>query len=125
MWCENKDIEIYSAADTADSSAIKPESYDRVYVQRAVTLDSFTSLMGLGRIKLVKCDAEGAEPEVMRGARETFRRTEYVAFDCGPERQGQPTYRECAAILREYGFEVIEAKPRNRQILFGRNRAFV
>jgi FkbM family methyltransferase len=123
MWHENANIEIYSNVGEADSSAIRPDHFDTVFEQRALTLDCFAALMGIGDIAVIKCDAEGAEPEVLRGARETLARTRFVAFDCGPERQGQPTYEECAEILRSYGFDILAGAKRRRQLLFARNRA--
>jgi len=124
VWNENRNIEIFSSPGTADSSAIRPETVETVFVQRAVTLDSFAEIMGIGDIKVIKCDAEGGEPEVLQGAAACLRRARYVAFDCGPERQGQPTFDESLEILRRYGFELAESAARGRRMLFARNTAF-
>lgn len=124
IWNENRNLNFYSNVDEADSSGIQPEHFDTIIEQRAVTLDSFTELMGIGEIKLIKCDAEGAEPEVLDGARGTLERTRFVAFDCGPERAGQPTFEECATLLKDVGFDILTAPDpaRTRQILVASNR---
>lgn len=41
---------------------------------RTVTLDGFLEAQGVGRLDLLKCDVEGAEPWVLRGAEQTIRR---------------------------------------------------
>ena len=126
IWNENRNLTFYSNVDEADSSGIQPEHFDTVVEQRAVTLDSFTELMGIGEIKLIKCDAEGAEPEVLAGATETLGRTRFVAFDCGPERAGQPTFDECANLLKDLGFDVLTTPDptKMRQMLVASNQRF-
>jgi len=80
------------------------------------------SRLGLDQIRLLKVEAEGAEPEVLLGAVPVFAQIDYITVACGPERGPDRTCtdEECASILKEHGFvEVIStAKPRN--LLFAR-----
>ena len=89
---------------------------------QVTTLDDLIlDIVGLKSIKLLKVEVEGMEPEVLLGAIEILHRTENVAIDCGPERNGMDTYLACAAILEENGFTHIESQGRDsmlfRQIL--------
>jgi hypothetical protein len=52
---------------------------------KALPLDDVTELPK-GPIRLVKLEAEGAEPEILDGMDETLKRVEFVAADMGPER---------------------------------------
>ncbi|MYE03211.1 MAG: FkbM family methyltransferase [Alphaproteobacteria bacterium] len=54
--------------------------------RRATVLDRIAEEHGSDGLAFLKCDAEGAEPEVLEGRRELLRRTARIAI--GPERQG-------------------------------------
>lgn len=112
LWNRNDTLTFFQKSDTADTSAINREG--KPFDVNVRTLDSY----GIGRVALLVGDAEGAEPEVFAGARETLRRTRHVSFDCGPERQGKSTAAECAAILQGLGFTT-EISREGR--LFGHN----
>jgi FkbM family methyltransferase len=79
----------------------------QVRVQR---LDTVVRDLGLEQIDLLKVEAEGWEPEVLRGAAETLGITRYVAIDFGPERDGQDTAAQTLNILYESGFRVKDTK---------------
>jgi FkbM family methyltransferase len=123
IWSKDEVIELYSSPDDAESSLIRPSEYDQVVRVEATRLDTLAAKKGIGRVKLIKCDAEGAEPEVLGGASDVLARTEWVSFDCGPEREGKPTLDECRSILVRAGFEIVSAPVRRgaRVILVGRN----
>lgn len=127
IWEKDGTVTFYSSPADAESSIIAPVEYDAKIEREALALDTVSSRAGLERIKVLKCDAEGAEPEVLRGASATLARTEWVAFDCGPERGGVATYDTCRAMLEERGFQVVSAPPapRRRVILVARNTALV
>ncbi len=125
VWEEDTVLDFYSSPDDAESSIIAPtttvRSVDRRQAHRLDTL--VERWADDGPIKLIKCDAEGAEPEVLRGASQTLRRTEWIAFDVGPERGNDDTYDECLEIVRESGFEVVGERPtgvRRRKVLIAR-----
>lgn len=58
------------------------------------------------RIAVLKVEAEGFEPEVLRGASQTLQRTDVVTVDAGEEREGKSTAPECVNILLNAGFEL-------------------
>ena len=106
------------------SSIIDKNNYEDWSMKevKCKTLDTLVDEVGLKKIKLIKCDAEGAEPEVLQGAKKTLQITEYVCFDCGKERLGKDTLSECSKIIRDQGFEIQEAKNVERFILVAKNK---
>ena len=68
-----------------------------------------STLIGNDNIKLIKLEAEGAEPEVLKGASKTLRRTHYISIDCGPERglEQEAVLMPVLENLKQFGFEII------------------
>ncbi len=96
----------YSAPKNADSSLIKPRTKSKKKLIDIYTLDSIPFSFGESNSVLLKMDAEGAEPEVLKGATLTLAKIKWVAIDVGPEREGKGTYREVQEILEQSGFKV-------------------
>ena len=67
------------------------------------------------KIFLIKCEAEGFEPEVLSGASRTLKNTTYVSCDTSPERLGQSTFNEVYALLEKSNFKLIRSN-RNRHL---------
>lgn len=116
IWKDDGEIEFGLAPERADSSvfAIGPRIR-----KRALRIETFAREQGLSRIDLIKCDAEGAEPEVLEGAGPALAIVRAVALDTGPERKGARTHGACRAILEAHGFRVIDEKVGTRFMTFG------
>lgn len=71
------------------------------------TLDSFNIKKN---IKLFKIDAEGYEPEVLSGSKNTLKNTNFVSVDFGSERGANQnnTMVDVNNLLLQVGFELIE-----------------
>jgi FkbM family methyltransferase len=109
LWSTVADLPFFSAFDTADSSLIKPEANVRaVATIKAVPLDSIDDLRGV-EIALLKMDGEGAEPEILQGARQTMPRIRRIAVDCSPEREGEETAEPVKQLLRGEGYTIVSA----------------
>lgn len=121
LWKEEGDLTFYSEPRRADSSVFRPETGESVtaITLPATTLDRLAERHGLDRIDFVKCDAEGAEPEVIEGGREVLSRARQVAFDTGAERMGQETGADVERLLRGLGFDVVHDHRLRRKITFG------
>ena len=87
--------QIHLSTGGADSSLINPSRESMTVPVRTIA-----TLMPDG-MDFLKIEAEGFEPEVLKGAIPVLERTRKIAIDCGPERLGQPTFNECEAILRD------------------------
>ena len=117
IWKEDGEVDFGLAPERADSSVFA-ESAARIR-KRAVTIETFAKERGLANIDFLKCDAEGAEPEVLEGAGGFLQNIRGVALDTGPERRGETTERACGAILARAGFRVIDEEVGTRRMTYG------
>ena len=117
VWHEDGEIEFGSAPERADSSVFM--SSDKSITKETIRLDTFCQQNNITSIDLLKCDAEGAEPEVLQGAGDLLYRVKAVALDTGAERLGERTHLACESLLRDHGFTVIEEKIGTRWMTFG------
>ncbi len=116
IWKSDGEIEFGLAPERADSSVFADGPRLN---RRALTIETFAREQRLSRIDLIKCDAEGAEPEVLEGIGAAFAIVRAVALDTGAERKGARTHEACGAILRREGFRVIDEKIGTRLMTYG------
>jgi hypothetical protein len=76
------------------------------------------------RIRLLKLEAEGAEPEVLEGAISVLNSIDYVSADVGPERgiHEQETRDTVVNFLEAHGFELIKESKGHRKIVLLRRK---
>jgi len=110
-------IPFYVDSVGANSSAIRPDTSNSTIDITAKRLDQITDSK---KIKLLKIDAEGAEPEVLLGCKGVIQNIEYISVDCGAERgQGQETtFVEVIKIMSKYDFEIVDINQRRLITLF-------
>ena len=111
-WKTKESIDLYIATRRGDTSVIN-ESPEKIQVE-AVDIDS----LYFPSPYLILGDAEGAEPEVLLGAKDTLTRTKYVSIRVGQERAGRCSGPECRAILEDAGFKILQDE---NEILIGEN----
>lgn len=104
----------------ADSSIIEPSIYFKKIEIETVTLDSYVKKNGLGRIKLLKLEAEGFEPEILEGSTSALDQIEYVAIDGGFERgkEKDETFSLQTNFLLNNRFEMIAINLTSARALF-------
>jgi len=119
LWHENCTIKLYHANETGDSSFIESNAKDAYSELEVKTLDSF-NLYKNHTIGLIKLEAEGAEPEIINGGLETFKKARYVTCDVGLERgvNSSSTLVEVTNLLTKLGFELIRFNPKRYIIVF-------
>jgi FkbM family methyltransferase len=99
----NGPAKFFVATTQADSSLFEPEHYaDVIEVDARRLEDLQIPVEGYSRVVL-KMDAEGFEPEVLRGAGEWLRFLHVASVDVAPERAGKDTYAEVKGILEASG----------------------
>lgn len=93
-----------SADDGSESSIINVDEGDFTEMtMTTTTLDSLLAERDISHVDYLKMDAEGAEPEVLRGLKDTS--VDRLAIDVGAERDGAGTKDEVTDILEELGYE--------------------
>lgn len=111
--------------ESADSSLLLAggqEETDAVRV-RVARLDDLIDELGLPeKVALLKLEAEGNEPEVLKGAPLFLDRVAYCAVDAGPERFGEPTAVEVTNLLFGAGFELRAVNLKRGTFLFANRR---
>lgn len=114
-------------SEEGDSSIIEYKGYSNEYKVEAIKLESLLKEIGYlnKTLKLLKLEAEGAEPEVIKGALNLLKNIEYIAADLGPERglKQESTLKEVVNILLENNFEIVDFKYPRICLLF-RNKKF-
>jgi len=123
LWNKTTTLTLYNRADEADSSFLPGEGGGGNTIELPVTrLDEALDLSQADRPIIFKLEAEGAEPEVLEGARESLRHIDYVAVDCGYERgpEKNHTVVETNTALVDHGFRLIAAQFQRVTALYGR-----
>jgi FkbM family methyltransferase len=118
-WNTGGMLLMYLKSDTADTSAFNVS--DDTAMIKAARIDTLMETRGTDRIRLIVGDAEGAEPEVLEGARETLKRTDYVSVCASAERCGERTVEACEAILKDAGFDIVHREDSKFCVLIGKN----
>lgn len=108
LWSGNGELDFFVSSQMADSSLIEPPRYDEIIKVATRRLDEL--FVGYERIKLLKLEAEGAEPEVLRGSDGILPRIEYISADVGFERgvEQKSTMAAVTNYLLARGFELVE-----------------
>ena len=106
---------LYISSESADTSLFFIEDTEFIEVE-TIKLDD----LNLSKVKLIKIDAEGHELEVLQGAKNTLKLTEYVSVDYGPEKgiQGVNTIPEVTSFLYENNYKIISANLERQVGLF-------
>lgn len=108
----------------ADSSLIEPQTYEGTETCEVTTLDAFVTKYKVPYITLLKLEAEGFEPEILVGAKETLRHIQYIAVDGGYERGKSctETFTAVANYLFTFKFELVATNWSTHRALFRNSR---
>lgn len=107
---DNSTLPFYVCTSTADSSLVEPSSYTQKIEVSVTRLDNLCNELGVSSIKLMKIEAEGYEPEILRGSQGILDKVQYVAADGGYERgkNREQTFTFITNFLLENNFEMID-----------------
>lgn len=106
----NEVLNFYVCTENADSSLVEPPSYTEIIDVEVVRLDNLCNELGIKKIKLLKLEAEGYEPEILNGAAGVLNFIEYVAVDGGYERykDNEQTLTRVTNFLLENNFKMVD-----------------
>ena len=119
IWNRNNSShDFYLSDNFGDSSVIKIKNYTKKIIIETCTLDSILS--NEKKIKLIKIEAEGAEPEALYGLKESINKVEYIVVDVGFERgiNEESTMKQCINYLLKNNFEIIDFRLERLVFLF-------
>ena len=103
-------MDFFLKTDTGDSSIIEPSlGYIKKITVNTITLEKFIIDKNLKKIKLFKLEAEGFEPEILKGSMNILNRIEYIGVDGSPERgkDNETTIEFAMEFLLKNEFEVV------------------
>ena len=87
---------------------MKKNYTDKINIE-TITLDNIINKIQK-KIKLIKVEAEGYEPEILQGLKKYINYVEYITIDCGFERgiKQASTIAECSNYLIKNNFDMID-----------------
>lgn len=121
LWNEKGNLNFWVDSKSASSSLIEPPSFTEIITVDAVRLDQ---LELPSKIKLLKIEGEGAEPEILFGSSGILHKVEFISADVGPERGIDQTSTRVEVIdfLLRNNFEIVEENPYHRKTILFKNR---
>jgi FkbM family methyltransferase len=116
-------IKFYQKNESGDSSVFETENSSVV----ELVCDTLTNVINdhnIPNVKLLKLEAEGAEPEILEGALDILHKIEYISVDGGPERgmEQSKTLTEVSNILFKNNFDLVNINNQKRDILLFKNK---
>ena len=105
---EGNEIDFYLSDEFGDSSILPINNYTKKITIETTTLDKEINKIQ-EKIKLIKVEAEGFEPEILQGLKKYLNYVEYITIDCGFERgiKQESTIAECSNYLIKNNFKMI------------------
>lgn len=106
----NSKLSFYVSTSSGDSSLIEPVKYDDIIKVDVVRLDELLLDLKKTKIKLLKLEAEGFEPEILEGLGSSIKYCEYISVDGGYERgiNAEQTFTSITNYLLTNGFEIVD-----------------
>jgi len=99
LWKEKDKLNLYGFGNknTGGRSVVVSTSDFKVIIE-VDTLDNVLKKLGVKKVDLIKIDVEGAEVEVLEGAKETLKQKPKIIFECWSEKN----LHNIQNILKEY-----------------------
>ena len=106
----NNTLPFYLSTEQGDSSLIKPKFFTNEIEVPVVTLESLINELNINKVKLLKVEAEGYEPEILEGIGANLKKIQYVAIDGGYERgeKSEQTFIILSNFLINNGFNMLD-----------------
>ena len=118
----NKDgvFKFYLNEEDADSSLIEPKKFTNFINVKTMTLSTYLKLNNIIRVKFLKIESEGFEPEILNGAIDVLDKIKFIGIDVGPERgkNNDHTLNECCNLLLKSNFKIIATNLTPLKVLY-------
>ena len=116
LWNSDEVLEFYVSSNNGDSSFFETADYD---CKKSITVSRLSNFID-SDIKCLKLEAEGAEPEIIKGIGDKIKYIKYISADLGFERgiNQESTLIEATNLLEERGFKRIKYSPERLTALF-------
>jgi FkbM family methyltransferase len=124
LWNEKGSLKFWVDSESASSSLIEPPSFTEIITVDAMRLDQ---LALPSKIKLLKVEGEGAEPEILLGCSGILHKVEFISADVGPERgvDQTSTRNDVIDYLAKNNFEIVEENPYHRKTILFKNKIHI
>ena len=101
-------LDFFIATSQGDSSLIEPREYQEIIKVEVITLQELMNELEIKKVKILKLEAEGFEPEILSGIGNRIKDIEYIAIDGGYERgkKEEQTFTTITNFLINNGFEI-------------------
>ena len=105
----NLNQKFYLSDNWGDSSILPINNFKKKINVKSITLDNLIDKIQK-KIKLIKLEAEGFEPEILQGLKKNLNLVEYITIDCGFERgvNEESTMVECCNYLMNNNFKIVD-----------------
>jgi len=106
---ESNNVEYYLSDEIGDSSILPINNYTKKITIETTTINKEIDKIKK-KIKLIKIEAEGFEPEILQGLKKNLNYADYITIDCGFERgiNQESTIAECSNYLIKNNFKMID-----------------
>ena len=110
LGIEQTFLDFFVATSNGDSSLVKPKNFQTIIKVKVTSLVQLMNELKLDKIKLLKLEAEGFEPEILIGAGDRLKDIEYIAIDGGYERgiSEEETFTTLTNFLIKRDFEILD-----------------
>lgn len=122
---KKQEMTFYYKPNNGDSSLIEMEDYDFSFKVKVDRLDNVINSYHHKKIKLLKIETEGFEPEVLIGLGDKCKIVEYIVVDCGFERgiNQESTAADVINYLHSKNFSLL-SKSKTRDVFMFKNKSF-
>lgn len=105
-WNKNGTMRLLTGGHPSDHSLIGLDSgsVEKEVEVQSIRIDTFAAEHEIESIDFLKLDAEGGEPEVLKGAENI--NIQKMAIDCTPERNGESSAEQVREYLSNRGYDI-------------------
>jgi len=123
LWNKNEKLKFNSLPNSGDSSVFDIQESITSFEVDGRRLDTVIESIDINGPRILKVEAEGAEPEVLEGAKQILKYIDFITVDCGPERGINQEYTFIAVnnFMLENNFSLVVAKFERVTMLYKNN----